>query len=65
MEELKRLEEVVLEEVARSGEEVRIIFTTGYQAAAKILDFDCETILAEVKGKRWLIYRHAVSTIEI
>lgn len=65
MEEFKRIEETVLESIVETGGEVRIIFTTGYQAAAKILDFDSEAILAEVKGKRWLIYRHAVSTIEV
>lgn len=65
MEEFNRIEETVLESIVEAGGEARIIFTTGYQAAAKILDFDSEAILAEVKGKRWLIYRHAVSTIEI
>lgn len=65
MEEFKRIEEAVLESIVEAGGEARIIFTTGYQAAAKILDFDSEAILAEAKGKRWLIYRHAVSAIEI
>lgn len=65
MEEFKRLEETVLEEVVRTGGEVRIIFATGYQTMAKVLDFDCENILAVVNGKNWLIYRQGVSTIEI
>lgn len=65
MEEYKRLEETVLEEVVRAGGEVRIIFTTGYQTRGKILDFDCESILMEVGDKKWLIYRQGVSTIEI
>ncbi|MGM9626976.1 MAG: RNA chaperone Hfq [Faecousia sp.] len=61
--EIKILEEVVLSEAAENGSPVRIVFTNGYQTTAVIKDFDCETILAEVKGKRWMIYRHAVSTV--
>ena len=65
MDEYKRLEEMVLEEIVRAGEKVTIFLLNGYQAKAEILDFDCETILAKVNGQKWLIYRQAVSTIAL
>lgn len=63
MDEIKSLEEQMLAEMAEARAEVRIVFTNGFQTTAVIKDFDCETILAEVRGKLWLIYRHAVSTV--
>lgn len=63
MDEIKSMEEQMLAEVAEARSEVRIVFTNGFQTTAVIKDFDCETILAEVRGKMWLIYRHAVSTV--
>lgn len=67
MEELKNLEELILTEIVESSEEVRIIFVTGYQMKAEILDFNCDVLLIKNKkdGAKWLVYRHAVSTIDM
>lgn len=59
------LEESVLNELAAKGTVVRIVFTTGYQVQAKILDFSCDVILIEAKDHKWMVYRHAVSTIDL
>lgn len=65
MEEIKNLEEMILSEAAESGKTVRIVFTTGYQAMAVIKDFNCDVIVVEAKDHKWMIYRHAVSTIDL
>lgn len=67
MEELKNLEELILTEIVESSEEVRIVFTTGYQTKAEILDFNCDVMLIKDKatGAKWLVYRHAISTIDM
>ena len=65
MDNFKRLEELVLEEAVRSSEPVKIYLVNGYQAKAVIQDFDAESILAKVNGHNWLIYRNAVSAIEL
>lgn len=63
MDEFRKLEELALEAAVTAGETVRIFLINGYQAAAVILDFDDSCVLAKVNGKKWLIYRHAISTI--
>lgn len=69
MEDIKTLEEATLEEAMQKGQPVKVIYTNGYQAMVKIRDFDCEVIrgTAMIRGeeKDWMIYRHAVSTIEL
>lgn len=67
MEELKNLEELILTELVESSEEVRIVFVTGYQTMAEILDFNCDVLLVKNKktGHKWMVYRHAVSTIDM
>lgn len=63
MDEYGKLEELALSAVVESGEPVMIFLINGYQAKGEILDFDDGCILAKVNGKKWLIYRQAVSTI--
>lgn len=69
MEEIKTLEEKTLEAVVENCDVVRIVFTTGYQTLARIRDFDCTALLLEVeyKGEKrdWMVYRHAVATIDL
>lgn len=63
MEPIANLEEKILQELVDAGAEVRIITTNGFQTKATIIDFDYEVIIAKVDGERWMLYRHAVSTI--
>lgn len=63
MDEMTSLEARTLDAAIESGKAVKIIMVNGYQATATILDFDCNVILARVNGQKWMVYRHAVSTI--
>ena len=63
MEPTESIEEKILQELVDAGADVRIITINGYQTKATIIDFDSEVILAEKDGERWMVYRHAVSTI--
>lgn len=65
MEDFKTLEERVLEEVVEKGQEVRLVFINGYQARVTIEEFDANTLLVNKEGQPWLVYRHAVSTIDL
>lgn len=64
-EELKTLEERVLEEVVERGQEIRLVFINGYQARVTIDEFDAGALLVSKDGKPWLVMRHAVSTIDL
>lgn len=57
------LEPKALDEVIKKGGLVRLIFKNGYQCDALILDYDFDVLIVKVVGKRWLIYRNALSTI--
>lgn len=63
MPELESLETKALDRAIDETAVVRLIFVTGYQCEALILDYDADVIVAKVKGRRWLIYRSALSTI--
>lgn len=63
MEPIVNLEEKILQDLVDAGADVRIITTNGYQTKATVIDFDSEVIIAQVDGERWMVYRHAVSTI--
>ena len=65
MEDIRTLEEKLLEQLAESGEEVRMVFVNGYQAKVQILDFSVDALLVKKEGHHWLVYRHAVSTIDM
>ena len=61
--EIITIEEQCLQGLVDSGADVRIITTNGFQTKATIIDFDIAVIIAQVDGERWMVYRHAVSTI--
>ena len=63
MDEMTSLEARMLEKAIESGRKVKIFLSTGYFAMATVKDYDCNVIVADVKGEEWVIYRHSVSTI--
>ena len=65
MDEMTSLEGHLLDKAIESGREVKIYTVNGYQFLAKIKDYDCNALLVQVKGREMMVYRHAVSTIEL
>lgn len=65
MEEMMSIENLQLAKAQESGQKVRIYIVNGYQINAEIIDFDSDVILCSVEGRMKMIYRHAVSTIEL
>lgn len=65
MEDIRIMEEKLLEQLAETGEEVRMVFVKGYQAKVQIVDFSADALLVKKEGRHWLVYRHAVSTIDM
>lgn len=60
------LEDVVLNTLIETGNEVRLIFVNGYQETVKIIAYGAESLLVEdQKGVRKLCFIHAVSTINM
>lgn len=55
----------LLKQAVETGATVQIYFVNGFQTAAKIKGFGNGAIIAEVRGKPWTIFAHAVSTIAI
>ncbi len=47
------------------AEPVKIFLMKGFQIQGTVLDFDTFVILLESEGKKQLIYKHAVSTIQL
>lgn len=55
-----------IQELIEKGKEYRIFFVNGYQDTFRILDCDDEKMLVQdKKGKKKLVYFHAVSTINL
>jgi host factor-I protein len=44
---------------------VKIFLMKGFQIQGVVLDYDTFVILLEAEGKKQLIYKHAVSTIQL
>lgn len=64
MEEMMNVETMALTAAQESGEKVRIFIVNGYQIQAEIIDFDANVILVKENGRKKMIYRTAISTIE-
>lgn len=65
MEEMMSIEAVQLTKAQESGRKVCIYIVNGFQLHAEIIDFDSDVILCKVNERLKMIYRHAVSTIEL
>ncbi|SDM27539.1 RNA chaperone Hfq [Halarsenatibacter silvermanii] len=53
----------LLSEMQKSGKEVKVFLTNGFQLSGEVIGFDNFTIILNDNGQQKLIYKHAVSTI--
>lgn len=51
--------------IKEEGKIVKVYMLNGFQMSGKILQVDAYTILIDIQGKHNLLYKHAISTIEI
>lgn len=59
------IQDTILQVLKEKGEPVKIFLMKGFQIQGTVLDFDTFVILLESEGKKQLIYKHAVSTIQL
>jgi len=59
------IQDNILQYLKDKREIVKIFLMKGFQIQGTILDFDTFVVLLESEGKKQLIYKHAVSTIQL
>lgn len=59
------IQDAILQYLKDERELVKIFLMKGFQIQGTILDFDTFVVLLESEGKKQLIYKHAVSTIQL
>ena len=59
------IQDNILQYLKDEGELVKIFLMKGFQIQGTILDFDTFVILLESEGKKQLIYKHAISTVQL
>ena len=65
MEEIFELEEANLAKAVEEKLPVKIVIINGFKMDGIIEDYDRNVIICRSHGKRKMVYRHAVSTIEM
>lgn len=65
MEEIFELEEANLAKAVEEKLPVKIVIINGFKMDGIIEDYDRNVIICRSRGKRKMVYRHAVSTIEM
>ena len=59
------LEQELLEGLCKSRKEVRIFLQNGFQLKGVTKNFDDEVIMINAMGKRQMVYKHMVSSIDL
>lgn len=59
------IQDNVLQYLKSEREIIKIFLMKGFQIQGTIIDFDTFVILLESEGKKQLIYKHAISTIQL
>jgi host factor-I protein len=59
------IQDNILQYLKDEGELVKIFLMKGFQIQGTILGFDTFVILLESEGKKQLIYKHAISTVQL
>jgi host factor-I protein len=59
------IQDNILQYLKDERELVKIFLMKGFQIQGTIIDFDTFVIILESEGKKQLIYKHAVSTIQL
>jgi host factor-I protein len=59
------IQDTVLQGLKDRAVLVKIFLMKGFQIQGVVLDFDTFVILLESEGRKQLIYKHAISTIQL
>ncbi|MDD2625132.1 MAG: RNA chaperone Hfq [Candidatus Riflebacteria bacterium] len=59
------IQDNVLQYLKNEREVIKIFLMKGFQIQGTVIDFDTFVILLESEGKKQLIYKHAISTIQL
>jgi host factor-I protein len=59
------IQDNILQYLKDERELVKIFLMKGFQIQGTVIDFDTFVIILESEGKKQLIYKHAVSTIQL
>lgn len=59
------IQDNVLQYLKDEREVIKIFLMKGFQIQGTVIDFDTFVILLESEGKKQLIYKHAISTIQL
>lgn len=59
------IQDNVLQYLKSEREIIKIFLMKGFQIQGTVIDFDTFIILLESEGKKQLIYKHAISTIQL
>ncbi|MFC1746573.1 RNA chaperone Hfq [Candidatus Riflebacteria bacterium] len=60
-----KLQDVVLSRLRESGLEAKIFLLKGFQISGKVVDYDTYVVLVSSMGKQQMIFKHAISTIQL
>lgn len=59
------IQDNILQSLKNKNEQIKIFLMKGFQIQGTVLDFDTFVILLESEGKKQLIYKHAISTVQL
>jgi host factor-I protein len=59
------IQDSVLQYLKNEKELIKVFLMKGFQIQGVVLDYDTFVILLESEGKKQLIYKHAISTIQM
>ena len=59
------IQDNILQSLKDKNEIIKIFLMKGFQIQGTVLDFDTFVILLESEGKKQLIYKHAISTVQL
>jgi host factor-I protein len=59
------IQDNVLQYLKEEKELIKVFLMKGFQIQGTVVDYDTFVILLESEGKKQLIYKHAISTIQM
>lgn len=59
------IQDNVLQYLKEERELIKVFLMKGFQIQGTVVDYDTFVILLESEGKKQLIYKHAISTIQM
>ena len=59
------IQDNILQYLKEENEQIKIFLMKGFQIQGTVVDFDTFVILLESEGKKQLIYKHAISTVQL